>query len=175
VLWSSARSSRLRRFTLKTGTTWELVEQVLNRQIDGAFVCGPVTHPHLVVEPFVQEELVILTGPSISRFDDLLAKPDFPFIVLRLDVRIGFGWRRCWRGIVGIRICEQGTLETIFACVSAGLGVTLLPKAAAMAVPSGLAAFVLLPIHWARHSSPNEASSETNAADNDMPKPTPAN
>jgi len=117
--------------TLKTGTTCELVEQVLDRQIDGAFVCGPVMHPHLLVEPFVQEELVILTGPSILQFGDLLAKPDFRIIVLRAgcSYRLRLEAMLAQRGIVGIRVCELGTLETIFACVSAGLGVTMLPKA----------------------------------------------
>src|SRR5580693_3475246 len=33
--------------SMKTGTTCDLIEQVLDRQIDGAFVCGPVNHPDL--------------------------------------------------------------------------------------------------------------------------------
>jgi DNA-binding transcriptional LysR family regulator len=33
------------------------------------------------------------------------------------------------RGIVGIRVLEFGTLGAIISCVSAGLGVTLLPRA----------------------------------------------
>ena len=32
------------------------------------------------------------------------------------------------RGVVGLRLLEFGTLEAIFACVAAGLGVTLLPE-----------------------------------------------
>src|ERR1700674_5173678 len=37
--------------SLRTGTTRELVEQVLDRQLDGAYVCGPAHHPDLLVEP----------------------------------------------------------------------------------------------------------------------------
>jgi DNA-binding transcriptional LysR family regulator len=33
------------------------------------------------------------------------------------------------RGIVGVRKLEFGTIEAIIACVSAGVGVTLLPRA----------------------------------------------
>jgi DNA-binding transcriptional LysR family regulator len=33
------------------------------------------------------------------------------------------------RGIVGVRQLEFGTLEAIVGCVSAGLGITLLPRA----------------------------------------------
>ena len=54
--------------SLRTGTTCELVEQVLDRQLDGAYVCGPAHHPDLLVEPFVREELVILTAPAIAEF-----------------------------------------------------------------------------------------------------------
>ena len=32
------------------------------------------------------------------------------------------------RGIVGLRLLEFGTLEAIIGCVSAGLGITLLPR-----------------------------------------------
>jgi DNA-binding transcriptional LysR family regulator len=55
--------------SLKTGTSCELVEQVLHRQLDGAFVCGPVKHPDLLVEYFFVEELVILTAPGIAAFE----------------------------------------------------------------------------------------------------------
>src|SRR5690348_18185561 len=32
---------------LRTGTTGEMIEQVLDRTLEGAFVCGPVAHPGL--------------------------------------------------------------------------------------------------------------------------------
>jgi DNA-binding transcriptional LysR family regulator len=94
--------------TLKTGTTCELVEQVLDRQIDGALVCGPVNHPHLLVEPFVQEELVILTGPGVVDFGDLTQWPGLRIIVLKAGCSY---WLRleamlARRGIVGARISE---------------------------------------------------------------------
>src|ERR1700748_2002924 len=31
--------------SMRTGTTRELIDQVLDRQLDGAYVCGPVNHP----------------------------------------------------------------------------------------------------------------------------------
>ena len=31
---------------LRTGTTAEMVERVLSRELEGAFVCGPVAHPN---------------------------------------------------------------------------------------------------------------------------------
>jgi DNA-binding transcriptional LysR family regulator len=35
---------------LRTGTTRELIAEVLEGRIDGAFVCGPVVHPELLGE-----------------------------------------------------------------------------------------------------------------------------
>jgi DNA-binding transcriptional LysR family regulator len=117
--------------SLRTGTTCELIEQVLDRRLDGAFVCGPVNHPDLKVEPFVSEELVILTAPSIADFDMMTAKSDLRIIVLKAgcSYRLHLEAILARRGIVGVRQLEFGSLETIISCVSAGLGVTLLPRA----------------------------------------------
>ena len=118
-------------FTLRTGTSRELIDQVLDHTLEGAYVCGPVNHPDLLVEPFVREELVLLTAPSVANFDTLAATPELKIIVLRIgcSYRLHLEALLARRGIVGIRCLEFGTLEAIFSCVSAGLGVTLLPKA----------------------------------------------
>jgi LysR family transcriptional regulator, cell division regulator len=117
--------------SLRTGTSCELVEQVLNRQLDGACVCGPADHPDLLVEPFVREELVILTAPAITSFEALIKKPDLKIIVLKAgcSYRLQLEAMLARRGIVGVRQLEFGTLEAIIGCVSAGVGVTLLPRA----------------------------------------------
>jgi DNA-binding transcriptional LysR family regulator len=117
--------------SLRTGTSCELVEQVLHRQLDGAYVCGPADHPDLLVEPFVREELVILTAPAITSFEALTRKPDLKIIVLKAgcSYRLQLEAMLARRGILGVRQLEFGTLEAIIACVSAGVGVTLLPRA----------------------------------------------
>jgi LysR family transcriptional regulator, cell division regulator len=117
--------------TLRTATTCELIDQVLDRSLEGAYVCGPVKHPDLVAEPFVREELVILTAPSVASLDALAAMPELKIIVLKIgcSYRLHLEALLARRGIVGVRCLEFGTLEAIFSCVSAGLGVTLLPKA----------------------------------------------
>jgi LysR family transcriptional regulator, cell division regulator len=116
---------------LRTATTCELIDQVLDGNLEGAYVCGPVKHPDLVTEPFVREELVILTAPSVANFDALAAMPELKIIVLKIgcSYRLHLEALLARRGIVGVRCLEFGTLEAIFSCVSAGLGVTLLPKA----------------------------------------------
>ena len=125
--------------TLRTGTTCELVEQVLDQQMEGAFVCGPVAHADLVTERFFVEELVLLTPPSIMSVDALTSRRDLRIVVLRR----GCSYRQrledvlARRGAVTPRLLEFGTLEAVCACVAGGLGVTLLPRTLLDAVPSG--------------------------------------
>lgn len=115
---------------LRTGTSAELVEQVVDRRLEGAFVSGPVNHAALAVEPFFQEELVILTAPDVADFESLAVGGDLKIIVLRsgCSYRLRLEGLLASRGIVGARVLEFGTLEAIVSCVSAGLGVTLLPE-----------------------------------------------
>jgi LysR family transcriptional regulator, cell division regulator len=117
--------------TLKTGTSRELVWQVLAHELDGAFVCGPVDHPELERESIFQEELVILSAPNLIALRDYLAGNDVRIIVLRsgCSYRLILEDWLARSGVVGVRHFEFGTLETVIACVSAGLGITLLPKA----------------------------------------------
>jgi DNA-binding transcriptional LysR family regulator len=117
--------------SLRTGTSCELIDQVLDRSLEGAYVCGPVDHPDLLVEPFFHEELVILTAPAIADFEILAAQPNLKIIVLKAgcSYRLQLEAMLARRGIVGVRQLEFGTLEAIISCVGAGLGVTLLPRA----------------------------------------------
>lgn len=115
---------------LRTGTTAELVEQVLARTLEGAFVCGPVDHPELDQEVAFQEELAVLTAPTVRDLGALMRQGEVKIVVLRA----GCSYRQrlddilAKRGILAERRLEFGTLEAIIGCVSAGLGVTLLPK-----------------------------------------------
>src|SRR5215472_3530927 len=116
---------------LRTGTTAELVDEVSNRRLDGALVCGPVRERALVVEPVFAEELVLLTAPQITSLDEVARKGKVRIVVLRA----GCSYRQrleellTRRGIPALRILEFGTLEAIVACVAAGLGITLLRRA----------------------------------------------
>ena len=117
--------------TLRTGTTCELLDQVLDDRLEGAFVCGPIAHPELHVTPVFVEELALLTAPSVASLDELTASRDVRIVVLRA----GCSYRQrleeilARRGVVAPRVLEFGTVEALFGCVAANLGVTLLPKA----------------------------------------------
>ena len=116
---------------LRTGTTRELVGEVLEGRVDGAFVCGPVAHPELREAIMFREELIMLAAPGVSSLDEALRGGDTRIVVLRA----GCSYRQMLeallarRGLAVKRTLEFGTLEAIFGCVAAGLGITMLPRA----------------------------------------------
>ena len=103
--------------------------------MEGAFVCGPVNHPDLVEEVVFREQLVLVTARHVRTLQEALAKPDLKAVVLRL----GCSYRQrleeilARRGVVAVRRLDFGTIDGIMGCVSAGVGITLLPKAVAAA------------------------------------------
>jgi LysR family transcriptional regulator, cell division regulator len=115
---------------LRTGTSAELVEEVLQHRLEGAFICGPADHPELTQIPVFREELSMVTAASVRGIDELSSKPDLKILILRA----GCSYRQklesflARRGIVGIRKLEFGTLQAILTSVEAGLGVTLFPR-----------------------------------------------
>jgi len=84
-----------------------------------------------VVEALFAEELVLLTAPQITSLEEMARSGEVRIVVLRA----GCSYRQrleellARRGIPAPRILEFGTLEAIIACVAAGLGITLLPRA----------------------------------------------
>jgi DNA-binding transcriptional LysR family regulator len=112
------------------GTTSKLVQGVVASQLDGAFVAGPVSHPELHQELMFTEDLVLVTPPAIGSLKALKEVADLKTITFQL----GCSYRQRLEsiladaGIVVARRLEFGSLDTIVSCVSAGIGVTLLPK-----------------------------------------------
>lgn len=123
---------------VRTGTTAELIDMVLERRVEGAFVAGPVSHPELREDPAFREELAVFSGRDLTSLDALAGRRDLKLIVLRA----GCSYRQrleqvlARRGVVSTRLLEFGTLEAIFNCVAAGIGITLLPRQLAGGVGS---------------------------------------
>jgi DNA-binding transcriptional LysR family regulator len=115
---------------VRTETSPILTQQVLERRIEGAFVCDPINHPELVSETILDEDLVIFTALNIASLAEL-PHEDTRLIVLgqgslyeqQLKAALA-----C-EGITTDKVMELGTLENIIGCVGVGLGVTLLPRA----------------------------------------------
>lgn len=116
--------------TIRTGTTQLLIHELLNQQLDGAFVAGPLQHSELKSILLKEERLVLIT-PNTILFGNLLTTiQSLPLLVFPY----GCSYRKTleyWlydQKIIPERIIEFTSLGAIIASVSAGLGISLLPE-----------------------------------------------
>lgn len=133
---------------VRTGTTCSLIQGVIDCKLEGAFVVGPVNHPELLAEVAFREELVLISSPTLHRLEDIAGIENLKTVVFRL----GCSYRQrldtllTTLGVLAPEPLEFGSIEAIIACVSAGVGVTLLPRGvAANATTAGLVAVHELP------------------------------
>ncbi|WP_045926202.1 LysR family transcriptional regulator [Bacillus siamensis] len=116
--------------SLSTGDTHTLVQRVLQYELDGAFVYGPVEHEDLKQSAVFQEELIVVSNVREGSLQNLLREPILFFAA-------GCSHRRKIKNILKEeavpehKIIEFGTLEAIIGAVQAGLGVSFLPASAA--------------------------------------------
>ncbi len=116
--------------SLFSDSTEALVSLLLKREIDAAFVAGPVNHPDVVQQPLFTEELVFVAGPlhqPILSFADLYDTKLFLyktgcFYRTKLDL-----WLQ-EEGIFPVNITYLGILDNILNCVKANLGVSVMVK-----------------------------------------------
>lgn len=112
---------------LVTGTALDLIQKILDYKLDGTFVDGSIDHPELVVEEcFVEENVLICAvgGDPLMRERpiNVLAFPTGCFYRKQLETWLHKS------GFIPYRIMEFSTIETIIGCVSAGMGITFLPR-----------------------------------------------
>jgi len=124
--------------SITTGATTPLIHQVLELQLDGAFVSGPVNHKNLSEEPILDEQLVLVGSASLENLGDLKNIADLKIVVFQKDC----SYRQRLDSILaemGIKyqVMEFSSLDAIVSCISAGVGITLLPAALVDEVFSG--------------------------------------
>jgi LysR family transcriptional regulator, cell division regulator len=113
--------------TLRTGVTEQLLQDILDLKLDGAFVTGPIKHPLIEQVEVIREKLVIVSKESTFAPEDLTSTP-------LLVYNQGCGYRRrleSWMkddGLIPKRVMEFGTFGTIIGSVAAGLGITIIPE-----------------------------------------------
>lgn len=117
--------------SLLTGTTAELIKAIESHRIDGAFVGGFHQNPMLAQQEVFSEELVLVSSDQFDSLDTLMARMPSQTVLV---FRSGCFYRSTlenWfyrMGLVPNQIMEMGSLDGILTCVSAGMGVTLLPR-----------------------------------------------
>jgi len=126
------------RIDLVTGTTGALVARVADHEIEAAFVAEPFIADGLDSEPVFLEELVLITPRSLER---IRAPKDIGHTTL-IAFTTGCSYRRrleAWLGSANVipeRIMEFGSYHAIVACVAAGAGIAVVPRAVLRTVPA---------------------------------------
>ncbi|OIB02458.1 transcriptional regulator [Paenibacillus sp. LC231] len=111
--------------SLLTGSSSELITQVLNYQLDGAFVTGNIP-PKLVADYIEEDEVKLLTKSKEQPFPDLavtkwaVAPAGCPFRSILESWLLS-------EGIPMTNMIEVSSLETQLGIVQSGLAATLLP------------------------------------------------
>jgi DNA-binding transcriptional LysR family regulator len=115
---------------VRTGTTSSLIQDVVECRLEGAFVAGPVSHPELQTETVFHEELVLVTSRAIRSLEAVRTIAHLKTVVFR----VGCSYRQrldsllASMGLLVPEPLEFGSIDAIIACVSAGVGITLLPR-----------------------------------------------
>ncbi|BBH23081.1 HTH-type transcriptional regulator YofA [Paenibacillus baekrokdamisoli] len=131
--------------SLITGVTHALLQKVLDYELDGAFVYGPIDYPDIEHVAAFEEELVLISEPGKSDMHELLSKPMLFFDVGCTHRAKAESLLR-GTGLTTYQIMEFGTLAVILDGVSAGLGVSMLPRSSiAKAEEKGIIASHRLP------------------------------
>src|SRR5438094_7313523 len=118
------------RLELVTGTTGALVAQVLDGDLEAAFVAEPFTAEGLESLHAFTEELVLVTPRGFPRIRSAKAIGHTPILAFAT----GCSYRRrleAWLGGSGIapeRVMEYGSYHRIIACAAAGSGVAVVPR-----------------------------------------------
>lgn len=116
--------------SLQTGPTEYLMNQVLNYELDLAFVAAPVNHPEINETESFREEMVLVAEKK-EHIQDIL---DIIRNRTILVFRIGCSYRSLLERYllesqsIPLRRFEFGSLEAIIGGVSAGIGISLLPR-----------------------------------------------
>ncbi|KLV28421.1 LysR family transcriptional regulator [Niallia circulans] len=116
--------------TLKTGSTKENILGVLNYKLDGAFVAGPIANMELIQKDVFEEELILVTNPVHSPIFTIEDIQDETLLVFRPGCSYRERLEQWFRteGACPKKMMEFGTLDGIIGCVTAGLGISMLPQ-----------------------------------------------
>ncbi len=137
--------------TLEIGNTRRIQERLLRNELDVGIVGWEVTSQNLVVQPFLDDELVVVVSPH----HPLASTGGMPVAALR-DHRVilrerGSGTRdaieMALRGVEGeiTPAMELGSIEAIKEAVAAGLGITILSRLA-VATETANGRLVIVPL-----------------------------
>ena len=108
-------------------STEVLLGKILNYELDGIFVDGPIKNDELVQEIYIDDELVLITGQQLpdSRKLELICKNDLIVVSQNCIYKRRFEQWVQSENIQLPRSIQVGTWEGIFASVELGLGFSI--------------------------------------------------
>ncbi|CAI6081824.1 LysR family transcriptional regulator [Cohnella sp. JJ-181] len=113
--------------SLSTGNSAAVLEKVLRYEADGGFLAGPWPEAEISAVPAFDEEIVLVSSPERGPAGELGSEPMLVFTDGCYYRSVLERWTKehAW---AQPRIMEFGTLEAIIGGVSAGLGISLMPR-----------------------------------------------
>lgn len=118
-------------FSIKTGTSRENIDDVLNRKLDGAFVSGNIEHENLEIIKFKDERLQIVTASTCNNISSWQHIENKALLVFNE----GCSYRHLLEhllsenGIISNKLIEFNSLGALISSLCSGIGISLLPKA----------------------------------------------
>lgn len=112
---------------LITGTSEETLQRLLDYQVDAALVAGEISHQELVAEKAYEEELVLVTAVDQNPLEPI---ENLKILVFRQGCSYRArleDWLR-QTGRFPYKTVELGSIEGILGCITAGMGVSFLPR-----------------------------------------------
>lgn len=113
---------------LQIGRNDDLIDAVLQYSVNGAFVDGPVKHPEIIQELFINERLGIVIPDTID-YQGIRSVHDMTLLMLNAECLYRTRLEE-WLEDEGCRlgrVMEFGTMEGLLGCVKAGMGFAVLP------------------------------------------------
>ncbi|TBU99297.1 LysR substrate-binding domain-containing protein [Stutzerimonas kirkiae] len=135
---------------LKTGTSGDMLAEVLAGRLDAALIGGPYQHPALRTEAIWPERLALVLAVG-ARVEQVL---EYPVTLIGFPGGCHYQQRlERWSEERGLRVTARqsyGSLDAIFASIAAGMGIGMLPLFLRQSHPRGpLVAWQELPAELA--------------------------
>lgn len=116
--------------SLQTGTTEYLINQVLNYDLDLAFVAAPVNHPEIIEIEAFREEMVLVSegGEHAKSIKEIMESRAILVFHTGCSYRSLLERYLLENQSISLKRFEFGSLEVIIGGVVSGMGISLLPR-----------------------------------------------
>lgn len=112
---------------LVTGPSEASIKRLLDFEVDGALVAGEINQELMVAEKAFDEELILVAPSGVTEISQL---NNMTILVFRSGCSYRAQLERWLRYTENIpyKIMELGSIEGILGCISAGMGISFLPR-----------------------------------------------